>query len=83
MALPQFTAEASLPRGRRTYVARDTVRAEKRDTRAGATDVVVPQQQRYNPYSICQDVCIDCLISGPTSYFCRQCDDCIRSVMTA
>jgi hypothetical protein len=75
MAMPQFTAEASLPRGRRTYVARHTFQAE--------TDVVIAQQQRYNPYSICQDVCIDCLISGPTSYFCRQCDDCIRSVMTA
>lgn len=72
MAIPSFTAEATLYRTQFRYPTRASSRR--------AATAVVPQ---YDPYAACRNDCVDCAISGPTSYFCNLCYSCVELVNTS
>ena len=71
MAVPAFTADASLYRTRNRYGASASSRP--------AATAVRPQ---YDPYAACRNDCVECAISGPTSYFCNLCQTCMELANT-
>lgn len=72
MAIPGFTAEATLSRTPGSYTGG-----------ASSARAAAPLIPQIDPYAACRNDCVDCLISGPTSYFCDLCQRCIELVNTS